>query len=71
MYKALSPGAMGIKTENLQQAINVARESGFEGVEVGILEVANLVDQLGAEHVRGLFDEAGIKPVHKMQIRMA
>jgi sugar phosphate isomerase/epimerase len=62
MYKALSPGAVGLKAENLQQAINFAKDAGFEGVEINIHEAANLVDQLGAEHVRGMFEEAKLKP---------
>ncbi len=61
MYKALSPGAMGIRVGSLEEAIRIAHDAGFEGVEIGIHEVADLVDAHGAEHVRGLFDGAGIR----------
>jgi sugar phosphate isomerase/epimerase len=62
MYKALAPGALGIKVENLQQAINIAKEAGFQGLEINIHEAANLVDQLGADHVKKMFSDAGIRP---------
>lgn len=62
MYKALSPGAMGIRVGSLEEAIRIAHDAGFEGVEIGIHEVADLVDAHGADHVRGLFDGAGIRP---------
>ncbi|HZO87577.1 MAG TPA: sugar phosphate isomerase/epimerase family protein [Chthonomonadaceae bacterium] len=62
MYKALSPGAIGVRTNNLQEAIAAAKKGGFEGVEFGAQEVANLVEQRGADYVRSLFAEAGIRP---------
>jgi sugar phosphate isomerase/epimerase len=62
MYKALSPGAMGLKVSNLQEAIDVAKVAGFEGVEFSAAEVADLIDAHGAEHVNGMFSGAGIKP---------
>jgi sugar phosphate isomerase/epimerase len=62
MFMALSPGAMGIRVSNLQEAINVAREAGFGGVEFGIHEVANLIDEHGADHVKRMFADAGLKP---------
>lgn len=62
MYKALSPGAMGLRVGNLQEAIDLARTAGFEGVEFGIHEAASLVDEHGADHVRGMFSDAGLKP---------
>lgn len=62
MYTALSPGAMGIRVGTLQEAINVAKDAGFEGVEVGIHEVADLIEKNGAESVRAMFIEANIKP---------
>jgi len=62
MFKALSPGAMGLRVNSLQEAIDVAKGAGFEGVEFGIQEVANLIDQHGVDHVRTMFSDAGIKP---------
>lgn len=62
MYLALSPGALGMKTNSLREAIALAAESGYQGVEVGIHEVTNLLNLHGTEHVRGLFREAGVRP---------
>src|SRR5262249_33449827 len=62
MYKALSPGAMGLKVGSLKEAIDVASKAGFEGVEFGIHEVADLVAKDGAESVKAMFSSAGLKP---------
>jgi len=62
MYMALSPGALGVKAGSLQEAINIARDNGYGGVEFGIGEVAGLVREHGADHVKAMFAEAGLKP---------
>lgn len=62
MYMALSPGAMGIRVEGLRDAIKVASDAGFGGVEFGIHEVASLLDQHGAAYVREMFTDAGLTP---------
>ena len=62
MYRALSPGAMGLKVSNLQEAIDAAQAAGFEGVEFSAAEVANLIERQGASHVSAMFADAGLKP---------
>lgn len=62
MYKALSPGALGIKVSGLGEAIEVAAKAGFEAVEFNPAEVADLVERDGAESVRAMFSTAGLKP---------
>ncbi|MDP9380646.1 MAG: sugar phosphate isomerase/epimerase [Chloroflexota bacterium] len=62
MYTALSPGAIGVQARDLEQAIAAARLGGFEGVEFNVREVADLVEAHGAEHVKGLFSDAGLRP---------
>jgi len=62
MYKALSPGAIGVQATTLQEAIAAAQQGGFGGVEFNVREVADLVDQHGAGYVQGLFAAAGLKP---------
>ena len=62
MYKALSPSAMGIKVDSLEQAIKLAKDAGFEGVEIGIGQAADLIDEVGADRVRSMFTDAGIDP---------
>ena len=62
MYKALNPSAIGVQATTLPSAIAAAQQGGFEGVEFNVREVADLVDQHGAEYVKGLFAEANLKP---------
>lgn len=62
MYKALAPYAIGVKASNLEEAIAAARTGGFQGVEIGIQEVARRIEQNGLEATKGLFQEAGIRP---------
>ena len=62
MYTALSPSAIGVRASDLPSAIEAARVGGFEGVEFAVNEVAGLVERHGAEHVRGLFEDAGLRP---------
>jgi sugar phosphate isomerase/epimerase len=62
MFKSLSPGALGLKVNNLQEAIDIANRAGFEGVEFSAAEVADLVDAHGAEHVKSMFTTAGLRP---------
>jgi sugar phosphate isomerase/epimerase len=51
---------LGIQA-NLPETIALARDHGFEGVEVDIAEVADLVDAHGPEYVRDLFTSTGIR----------
>lgn len=62
MYKALSPGAIGVRTQTLDESIAAAKLGGFEGVEFNVREVAALVDEHGAEAVRARFADAGLRP---------
>src|ERR1043165_5163830 len=62
MFKSLSPYALGIQVNNLQEAIDVASKAGFEGVEFNAAEVADLVDAHGPEHVKSMFTTAGLRP---------
>lgn len=62
MYKTLSPGAVGMKPANLEEALKLAQAGGFGGLEVNPWEIADLVEQDGALHVRRLFGDAGIRP---------
>ena len=61
MYKTLSPGAIGIRGLSLTEGIDLARSSGFEGLDFSIQEAAGLADEGGAAAVRSLFDDAGVK----------
>ena len=60
MYKNLSPGAVGI-SGSLTETIELAKEAGFEGVDLPIGEVVQLADEKGADYVKGLYAEAGLQ----------
>ncbi|MEM3047142.1 MAG: sugar phosphate isomerase/epimerase family protein [Candidatus Bathyarchaeia archaeon] len=61
MFRNLSPGAIGVKA-SLAEAVQLTRSAGFEGVDLDIREVTALVKEGGLSEVRGLFDQAGIRP---------
>ena len=62
MYSALSPGAIGVKANTLAEAIAAAKIGGFAGVEFNPAEVADRIERDGAEAVKSLFADAGIRP---------
>ncbi len=64
MYKSLGPGAIGIRGIKIPEAINLARDTRFEGLEINIREVAALANENGIAYVKTLFSEAGIRPSH-------
>ncbi len=57
MFKSLSPGAIGIRGLSLSESINLAKQTGFAGLDFNIDEAA----ELGADAARTLFEEAGIQ----------
>ena len=62
MFRNLSPGTIGIRGLGLAEAIALARETGFEAVDLPIREAAQLAERRGIEHVRALFADAGVRP---------
>jgi sugar phosphate isomerase/epimerase len=62
MFKNLSPGAIGIRGLSLPESIDLAKASGFAGIDFNIREAAALADEHGLDHVRSLFQNAGILP---------
>ena len=62
MYTALSPGAIGVKANTVAEAIAAAKIGGFAGVEFNPAEIADLIERDGAESVKRLFADAGIRP---------
>ncbi len=62
MYKALSPGAVGVSAANLDAALAAAKTGGFGGVEINSSEIASLVETQGRSAVVDRFAEAGITP---------
>src|SRR5213083_491017 len=62
MYKALSPGAIGVRAETLEAGLAAARSGGFEGLEWPAAQVADVVDQRGAQAIKKMFADARIRP---------
>ncbi len=62
MFRNLSPGAVGISVGSLAEGIQLVADSGFQGIDVNIGEVARLIEESSAEAVKQMFADAGIKP---------
>ena len=62
MFKALSPGAVGVRADTLDQALTAAKTGGFGGVEFNSSEIAGLIEAQDAQAVRARFSTAGIQP---------
>ena len=62
MYKGLSPGAIGVRAETLDQALAAANSGGFGGVEFNPSEIADLVDAQGESAIRARLEDAGLQP---------
>jgi sugar phosphate isomerase/epimerase len=62
MYKCLSPGAIGVRTANLEEAIAAAKTGGFAGVEINVGEVADRDESGGADEMAARFAAADIRP---------
>lgn len=61
MYKTLSPGAIGIRGQSLQDSLSLAKKTGFEGLDFSIQEAAQIAQARDVDAVKALFADAGIK----------
>ena len=62
MYTCLSPHAIHVQANDLDQAIAAARTGGFEGLEIPVAHVADLIDRHGPDAVRAKFADANVRP---------
>jgi sugar phosphate isomerase/epimerase len=62
MFKNLNPNMIGLRGRSIDDAMAMAQEGGFAGIDFDIREAAALADVHGVEHVRGKFASAGLKP---------
>ena len=62
MYKTLSPGTIGIRGLSLQGSIQLARQTGFEGLDFSIQDAAKIANDSGVDAVKALFADNGIRP---------
>ena len=60
MYKTLCPGAVGLSPANLDDALRLAALGGFQGLEINVGEIADLLEKDRAVAVRQRFTDAGI-----------
>ena len=60
MYKCLSTGAIGVKAD-LEESIQLAKNAGFGGLDVNARAIHSLIQEKGADFVKGLFATAGLK----------
>jgi len=60
MFMSLTPGAIGIRA-SLVEGLDLAKAAGFGGLDLPMGEVAGLVESESAAHVKGLFEEAGLR----------
>lgn len=60
MYKNLNLGAIGIRGTMLE-GLELAKKFGFGGLDIGLGETAKLAKEKSVDHVKGLFEEAGVK----------
>ena len=62
MFKGLSPGAIGVQANTLEEALAAAKTGGFGGVEINVGEITGRVEKSSAASVTDLFAAAGIQP---------
>jgi sugar phosphate isomerase/epimerase len=62
MFKALSPHAIQVSPPDLQTALRYAKIGGFSGLEFWGPGIADMMDGMGADAVKKLFTDAGVKP---------
>ncbi|MDE2125901.1 MAG: sugar phosphate isomerase/epimerase [Armatimonadetes bacterium] len=62
MYKALAPHAIGMNPVDLETALKLAAESGFQGLELNARDIASRVKAKGSDSVKSLFHAAGVVP---------
>ncbi|MBT4140333.1 MAG: sugar phosphate isomerase/epimerase [Candidatus Latescibacteria bacterium] len=60
MFKSLTPGAIGVKG-SVEELIALASNGGFQGLDISIQAVADLVAERGANDVREMFASANLK----------
>jgi len=61
MFRSLSPGAAGIAA-NFEEGLKLAVDSGFDALDVPLGEAVPLAEEKGIDHVKKLYDDAGVKP---------
>ena len=62
MFKNLNLSAISIRGTTMLEGLELAKANGYGGYDPNLGEVEQLAQEESAEHVKTLFDEAGVKP---------
>lgn len=60
MFKNLSTGAIGIRA-NMEEGLALAKNAGFEGLDLNIGEAHQLAEEHSVDYVKNLWQEAGMQ----------
>jgi sugar phosphate isomerase/epimerase len=61
MFRSLSPGALGIGGLSFMEAMDLAKATGYQGIDVDLGYLTKLVEETSAEDVKKLFADKGLK----------
>lgn len=61
MFKNISPGAIGIRGLNMQQSIELAKSTGWSGLDLNLREASALVQEHDVDYVLSLWSDAGLQ----------
>jgi sugar phosphate isomerase/epimerase len=60
VFRNLSPGALGIRTD-LPAAVALAARHGWQGIDLPVVEAARLADERSPDEIVALFEQAGLR----------
>ena len=61
MYRDLSPGAVGIPANTIEDGIRYAKAGGFQGLDLPLGDARSIVEADGADAVKQMYSEAGLR----------
>ena len=61
MFRSLSPGALGIGGLSFLEAMDLAKDTGYQGIDVDLGYLTKLMEETSAENVKKLFADKGLK----------
>ena len=61
MFKNLSPGAVGIRGINMQESLELAKSTGFGGLDLNLGEAHQLAQEHSVQYVKDLWAESGLR----------
>jgi sugar phosphate isomerase/epimerase len=61
MFRSLSPGALGIGGLSFMEAMDLAKATGYQGIDVDLGYLTKLMEETSAEDVKKLFADKGLK----------